>query len=129
MAKKKTNKSKSTTKKKSAKKDTKDLAKKEYTDEEKARIAQEKREEEKRDAPEKDEIIKKIPFDRKQKLIQLRERKGLTRKQVAQLVQQSHTIIDNYENAKGTYDPDLYNRIIQQLHKHPDPKGGHSLSP
>ena len=39
MAKKKTNKSKSTTKKKSAKKDTKDLAKKEYTDEEKARLA------------------------------------------------------------------------------------------
>ena len=39
MAKKKTNKRKSTTKKKPAKKDTKDLAKKEYTDEEKARIA------------------------------------------------------------------------------------------
>ena len=39
MAKKKTNKSKSTTKKKPAKKDTKALAKKEYTEEEKARIA------------------------------------------------------------------------------------------
>ena len=39
MAKKKTNESKSTTKKKPAKKDTKDLAKKEYTKEEKARIA------------------------------------------------------------------------------------------
>lgn len=42
MAKKKTNKSKSTTKKKPAKKDTKDLAKKEYTDEEKARLAKHK---------------------------------------------------------------------------------------
>ena len=41
MAKKKTNKSKSTTKKKPAKKDTKDLVKQEYTDEEKARLARE----------------------------------------------------------------------------------------
>ncbi|MHC4488996.1 MAG: hypothetical protein ACYS9C_18090 [Planctomycetota bacterium] len=39
MVKKKTNKSKSTTKKKPAEKDTKDLAKKEYTDEEKVRLA------------------------------------------------------------------------------------------
>jgi hypothetical protein len=39
MAKKKNNKNKSITKKKSAEKDTKDLAKREYTDEEKARIA------------------------------------------------------------------------------------------
>ena len=39
MAKKKTDKSKSTTKKKPAEKNTKDLAKKEYTDEEKARLA------------------------------------------------------------------------------------------
>lgn len=42
MAKKKTNKSKSTTKKKSDEKDTKDLAKKEYTDEEKERLAKHK---------------------------------------------------------------------------------------
>jgi hypothetical protein len=39
MAKKKNNKSKSTTKKKAAEKDTMDLAKREYTDEEKARLA------------------------------------------------------------------------------------------
>ncbi len=41
-AKKKTNKSKTTTKKKPAEKDTKDLAQKEYTDEEKARLAKHK---------------------------------------------------------------------------------------
>ena len=43
MAKKKNNKSKSTTKEKPAKKNTKDLAKKEYTDEEKARLAKYKK--------------------------------------------------------------------------------------
>jgi hypothetical protein len=42
MAQKKNSKSKSVTKKKPAKKDTKDLAKKEYTDEEKARLAKHK---------------------------------------------------------------------------------------
>ncbi len=45
MAKKKTNKSKSTRKKKPAKKDTKALAKKEYTDKEEARIAKYKKNE------------------------------------------------------------------------------------
>ncbi len=48
MAKKKTNKSKSKTKKKTAKKDTKDLVKKEYTDEEKARLAKHKERKERR---------------------------------------------------------------------------------
>ena len=56
MAKKKTNKSKSTTKKKPAKKDTKDLAKREFTDEEKTRLANYK--ERKKRRPVKVEIAK-----------------------------------------------------------------------
>ncbi len=56
MAKKRTNKSKSTTKKKPAKKDTKDLAKKEYTKEEKARIANYYKQSERK--PVKVEIVK-----------------------------------------------------------------------
>lgn len=60
---------------------------------------------------------RKIPFEKRQKLIQLREKKGLTRVQVAKLVQQTHSVIDGLENAKGVYDPNLYNKIIQQLNK------------
>jgi len=71
------------------------------------------------DAPEKDELVKKIPFEKRQRLIQLRERKGLTRKEAAKIVQQAHSIIESYENGKGVYDPNIYNKIIQQLNRLP----------
>ena len=72
--------------------------------------------------PEKDEMIKKIPFTKRQQLIQLRELKGLNRKEVANLVQQSHRVIDGMENGIGVYDHELFNKVIQKLKKVPDKK-------
>ena len=97
MVKKKDNKSKSTTKKKPAKKDTKDLAKKEYTDEEKARIAKYK--ERKKKKPVKANIVKS---DSGESQITREEPKG-------QLYEVKML------EALGTPDSDLQNRLLEQV--------------
>ena len=97
MAKKKTNKSKSTTKKKTAKKDTKDLAKKEYTDEEKARLAKYKERNERKPAK-----IKIAKSDSGKPNIQLQGIKGPLY-EVKML------------EALGTPDRELQNRLLAQV--------------
>ena len=97
MAKKKTNKSKSTTKKKPAKKDTKDLVKKEYTDEEKARIA--KYIERKERKPVK---VKNVESDSDEPQVTVEEPRG-----------QLYEV--NMLEALGTPDSDLQNRLLDQV--------------
>ena len=97
MAKKKTNKSKSTIKKKPAKKNTKGLAKKEYTDEEKARLAKYKERNERK--PVKVKIEKS---DSGESQITREEPKG-------QLYEVKML------EALGTPDSDLQNRLLEQV--------------
>ena len=97
MAKKRTNKSKSTTKKKPAEKDTTDLAKKEYTDEEKARIANYYKQSERK--PVKVKIAKS---DSGEPQITRQELKG-------QLYEAKML------EALGTPDSDLQNRLLEQV--------------
>ena len=97
MTKKKTNKSKSTTKKKPAKKDTKALAKREYTDEEKARIAKYK--ERKGRKPIK---VKNVESDSGESQLTVEEPKG-----------QMYEV--KMLEALGTPDSDLQNRLLAQV--------------
>lgn len=97
MTKKKINKSKSTRKKKPAKKDTKALAKKEYTDEEKARLAKYKERRERR--PVKVKIAKS---DSGEPQITLEEPKG-----------QMYEV--KMLEALGTPDSDLQSRLLDQV--------------
>jgi hypothetical protein len=97
MAKKKTTKRKSTTKKKPAKKDTKALAKKEYTEEEKARIA--KYDERKKRKSVKVKIVKS---DSGEPQVTVEEPTG-----------QLYEV--NMLEALGTPDSDLQNRLLCQV--------------
>ena len=97
MAKKKANKSKSTTKKKPAKKNTKALVKKEYTDEEKARLAKYKERKERRAIK-----VKIAKSDSGEPQITVEEPKGQLYE--AQMLE-----------ALGTPDSDLQMRLLDQV--------------
>lgn len=64
--------------------------------------------------------LRVLSVEKRSKLQHLREQKGLNRKEVATLTATSVQIINDYENGKGNYDPETYNRIIQKLNKLPD---------
>lgn len=64
--------------------------------------------------------VKFVSFSQKHKLVQLRERKGLTQRQAAQTVEVTHNIYESYESGKAVFDNTIYTKILTGLSRLPD---------
>lgn len=63
-----------------------------------------------------------ISVEQRTRLQKTRTLKGLTRKELANLCNVSIQVLTDYENGKGSYDCNIYNRLIQKMNSLPDKK-------
>ena len=64
--------------------------------------------------------IKAISVGQRTKLQKMRNNKGLTREDLAKKANVIVKIVADYENGKGSFDPQIYHKIINILDKIPD---------
>ena len=64
--------------------------------------------------------VTRVSFQQRQRLITLRNLKGLTREQMAHGAQVHVNLATNYENGRAVFDSKIYNKLLTYLTRQPD---------